>query len=80
MQVVWLLQGNTTMPTGDKALEVVKVHYGVFWEEILERTSKYVTPRSTDVRNDAAGDKTPYMSRLILSRQQQAAERHRPPR
>ncbi|DBA67787.1 TPA: hypothetical protein ACH3X2_001221 [Trebouxia sp. C0005] len=50
--VVWLLQGNTTMPTGDKALEVVKVCN--FWDETLKRTSIYVTPRNTDVMDDAA--------------------------
>ena len=66
------------MPTGDKALEVVKVRK--FWDETLKRTSIYVTPRNTDVMDDAAGDKTPYKSHLILSRQHLAAERHRPPR
>ncbi|KAL0037348.1 hypothetical protein WJX79_003291 [Trebouxia sp. C0005] len=50
--VVWLLQGNTTMPTGDKALEVVKVRK--FWDETLKHTSIYVTPRNTDVMDDAA--------------------------
>ncbi|DBA68824.1 TPA: hypothetical protein ACH3X2_013312 [Trebouxia sp. C0005] len=63
--VVWLLQGNTTMPTADKALEVVKIHYGRPWDstivnfddfqelEILKRTSIYVIQR-TDVMDDAA--------------------------
>ena len=67
------------MPTGDSALEVVKVHYSNYWDETLKRTSKFVKPRCTDEVDDAAGDKTPYMLHLILSRQQHAAERHRPP-
>ena len=54
------------MPTSDKVLEVVKIYYGVFWDEVVKRTSKFVTPRSTDVPDDAAGDKTFYMSHLIL--------------
>ncbi len=79
MQVVWLLQGNVNMPTGDKALEIIKVYYKGFWDETVDRTSIYVTPRNTDVAEDPAGDKTSSVSQLILSCQQQAAERHTPP-
>ncbi|KAL0018854.1 hypothetical protein WJX79_006946 [Trebouxia sp. C0005] len=42
--VVWLMQGNTTMPIGNKALKVAKVHYNKFWDETLKRTSACVNP------------------------------------